>query len=78
MAYGVNQTYHVPGNMHGQSTPFSFSDGHAETHKWQNAKFNNPKLPSWHNHSAPIPGVNAAEVEPDFRWLGHHATEYNR
>jgi len=81
---GANRSFHVPGNLHGQVSVFSMADGHAESHKWQNPRFNTPvlangnKIPEndgwWHNHDTPLSGVKPAEVVADFAWLGRHAT----
>jgi prepilin-type N-terminal cleavage/methylation domain-containing protein len=71
--------YHVPGNQHGQATTFAFADAHAESHKWVNPKFNNPKLAEsdgfWHNHNAALPGATVTEILPDLNWLKTHTTE---
>jgi prepilin-type N-terminal cleavage/methylation domain-containing protein/prepilin-type processing-associated H-X9-DG protein len=80
---GANRSFHVPGNLHGQVTQFGFADGHAESHKWRSANFNNPKrngrtLPEgdgfWHSHDSAVPGVAAGELTADFSWLGKAAT----
>jgi len=71
--------YHVPGNYHGKSSNFAFADGHAESHKWVNPKFNNPPLAEndgfWHNHESPIPKTTTAEIQTDLTWLKLHTTE---
>ena len=71
--------YHVPANFHGAVSNFSFADGHAESHKWANAKFNNPKIAEtdgfWHNHNAALPGATVAEITTDLNWLKTHTTE---
>ena len=80
---GANRSFHVPANMHGQISEFSFADGHAESRKWRNSKFNNPArngraLPEgdgfWHSHEQPIPGATANELQADFVWLAKAAT----
>lgn len=74
-----NTIYHLPGNYHGQVSNFAFADGHAEAHKWVNAKFNDPKLPEsdgfWHNHNTTLPRVTAQEIQADLTWLKRHTTE---
>jgi prepilin-type N-terminal cleavage/methylation domain-containing protein/prepilin-type processing-associated H-X9-DG protein len=74
-----NQIYHVPGNYHGQVSNFSFADGHSETHKWANGKFNNPGMREddgfWHNHETALPGVSAQAIAADLAWLREHTTE---
>jgi prepilin-type N-terminal cleavage/methylation domain-containing protein/prepilin-type processing-associated H-X9-DG protein len=83
----LNETpnvFHYPGNFHGQSSTFSFADGHAENHRWGNKLMNTPvrggKTPAetddgfWHSdHNFPHP--NAAQVKNDLVWLARHATE---
>jgi prepilin-type N-terminal cleavage/methylation domain-containing protein/prepilin-type processing-associated H-X9-DG protein len=72
------QMYHYPGNQHGKVTVFAFADGHAETHKWVNGKFNNPGMPEsdsrWHNHTAAHPTASLAEIQTDLSWLRLHTT----
>lgn len=74
-----NTVYHVPGNIHGQISSFSFADSHAESHKWANGKFNNPKLQEsdgfWHSHESNLPGASVAEIQTDLNWLKLHTTE---
>ncbi len=74
-----NNVYHVPGNYHGKVSNFSFADGHAESHRWANGKFNNPGMREddgfWHNHETTLPGVNAATIQTDLNWLKQHTTE---
>jgi hypothetical protein len=36
--------YHIPGNQHRKTSVFAMADGHAESHKWVNSKFNNPAM----------------------------------
>jgi len=72
--------YHIPGNQHGKATVFSFADGHAESHKWLNARFNNPGLPEsdgrWHGsgHESPHPTARFSDIQADFVWLRTHTT----
>ena len=81
--FGVHPTgarsFHVPGNMHGTSTTFTFADGHSASHKWVNSKFTNIKRAEgdgfWHNHDSAIPNASSAELKNDFEWLALHATE---
>jgi prepilin-type N-terminal cleavage/methylation domain-containing protein/prepilin-type processing-associated H-X9-DG protein len=74
-----NSIYHVPGNYHGKPSNFSFTDGHAEAHRWINSKFNDPGMPEsdgfWHNHNTPLPRVSASQVQADLTWLRLHTTE---
>jgi prepilin-type processing-associated H-X9-DG protein len=75
---GAN-TYHIPGNQHGRHSAFVFADGHAETHRWLNSKFNNPAMPEsdtrWHSgHEAPHPTASLAEIQADLTWLRSHTT----
>jgi prepilin-type N-terminal cleavage/methylation domain-containing protein len=74
----VPEMYHFPGNQHQKVTTFSFADGHAESHKWLNSRFNNPGLPEnssrWHDHTAPHPTAPYAQIRTDFDWLRQHTT----
>jgi len=75
-----NNVYHIPGNQHGQVSNFAFADGHAESHRWANSKFNDPKLPEndgrWHNgHTSPHPTATPAEIRTDVQWLREHTTD---
>jgi type II secretory pathway pseudopilin PulG len=80
---GANVSFHVPGSNHGRSTVFSMADGHAEVRRWRSARFNDPYVAGrpvpendgfWHIHDTPLPGVTAAQVAPDFKWLTVHTT----
>jgi len=72
------QIYHFPGNQHGKSSVFSFADGHAESHKWLNARFNNPGMPEsdgrWHDHTAAHPTAPYAQIQTDLNWLRTHTS----
>lgn len=83
---GANLSYHIPGNQHGLKTTFSFTDGHAELHKWRSKKFNHPTASGrpmqendgfWHSShdGTPVPGAPPAEVRDDFKWLHRAATD---
>lgn len=84
---GQNKSFHVPGNQHGQLSTFSFADGHAEQHKWQHPKFNNPggarPLPEndgfWHgsHDGTAVPGIAGNDAKNDFIWLTSRATDRN-
>ena len=75
--FGINmdtQTiYHYPGNYHGLRSNFSFVDGHAETHRWKDSRFNNPSPPpaNWHDHTGNSAGSSGLT---DLAWLKEHAT----
>jgi prepilin-type N-terminal cleavage/methylation domain-containing protein/prepilin-type processing-associated H-X9-DG protein len=74
--FGINmdaQTiYHYPGNYHGPRSNFSFVDGHAETHRWNDSQFNNPSPEpgNWHDHTGNPAGPNS---QGDLVWLKGHA-----
>lgn len=74
-----NNVYHVPGNYHGQVSNFSFGDGHAESHRWANSKFNNPRMAEadgfWHSHETTRPDMTTAEIKVDLDWLKSRTTE---
>ena len=75
--FGINMDsqmiYHYPGNFHGQVSTFVFLDGHAESHRWLDGQFNNPRPPPtyWHHHNS-----NPARPSSyrDLAWLKEHTT----
>lgn len=75
--FGINMDsqalYHVPGNYHGQLSNFSYGDGHAESHRWKDSQFINPKpAPAdWHNHTG---NTVRATSRDDLAWLKSRAT----
>ena len=65
----------VPGKIHGgTSCGFSFSDGHAEIHKWLQPGVI-PQI-TWAADTAPGIGgqLNSEPRDPDVLWLCHHAS----
>jgi prepilin-type N-terminal cleavage/methylation domain-containing protein/prepilin-type processing-associated H-X9-DG protein len=76
--FGVNMSasasgaYHVAGNYHGRVSNFSFADGHTESHRWVDGRFNNPVSNADHhqNHNG-FPGTGS---KPDLQWLRDHTT----
>ena len=71
--------YHIPGNQHQKMSVFAMADGHAESHKWVNTKFNNPGMAEsdsrWHSgHEAPHPTATLVEIQTDLSWLRTHTT----
>ncbi len=77
--FGINMTgnyvYHVPNDIHGQGSVFSYLDGHAESHRWKDAGFTKRKDAEngpWHVHV----GGGLQEVSKvDHQWLRDHATQ---
>jgi prepilin-type N-terminal cleavage/methylation domain-containing protein len=74
--FGINMDsdaiYHYPGNYHGLTSAFSFLDGHAESRRWKDAKFNNPTpAPSWHDHTGNLVPPSGLD---DLKWLKDRAT----
>ena len=75
--FGMNMDsqalYHVPGNYHGRISNFSFVDGHAESHRWQDPLFNDPKPApaNWHDHTG---NMIQSTSRGDLDWLKTHAT----
>jgi len=57
-----------PANYHNQATAFSFSDGHAETHRWTDAR-TFPK-------NEPGAGFTALANNPDAAWLMQRSTSW--
>ena len=75
--FGVQMTgnsgvYHVAGNYHGKSSNFAFADGHAESHKWLDGKFNNPGFKG--DYHAAHGGVAGTASKVDNEWLRAHTT----
>ena len=60
--YFSAQPADMPANYHVKAASFSFSDGHAETHRWQTPLFQGVA-------GKPSPGVNA-----DYVWLMKNTT----
>jgi len=77
MSANAAGAYHVPGNYHGRSSNFSFADGHVESHRWIDARFNNPASTADHHnsHGGGFPGTGS---RPDLQWLRDHATVRRR
>ena len=78
--FGINMDsqniYHYPGNYHGKVTNFGFTDGHAESHRWIDSQFNNPRPPpaNWHSHTS----ISAKPSSlADLNWLKEHTTYRN-
>jgi prepilin-type N-terminal cleavage/methylation domain-containing protein/prepilin-type processing-associated H-X9-DG protein len=75
--FGVNMTgssgvYHVLGNYHGQVSNFAMADGHAEGHKWKEARFIRPSYKGdYHSQHGGMPGTNS---RIDTEWLRTHTT----
>ncbi|MBN9690742.1 MAG: type II secretion system protein [Verrucomicrobia bacterium] len=75
--FGVNMTgnngaYHVPGNYHGQVSSFAMADGHAEGHKWRDARFIRPTYKGdFHAVHSGVPGTTS---RTDTDWLRAHTT----
>jgi prepilin-type N-terminal cleavage/methylation domain-containing protein/prepilin-type processing-associated H-X9-DG protein len=73
MNMDVQTLYHYPGNYHGRQSTFSFVDGHAEAHRWNDPQFNEPAPApaNWHNHTGNA--VRASSLG-DLTWLKEHAS----
>lgn len=71
MSVSAAGAYHVPANYHGRSSNFNFADGHAESHRWVSATFNNPTSKIDHHsvHGEGFPGTGS---RPDLQWLREH------
>jgi prepilin-type N-terminal cleavage/methylation domain-containing protein len=46
---------HIPASYHNRSGVNTFADGHAESHKWLDARTFNARLTDYHNHDDPSP-----------------------
>ncbi len=55
--------FNYPGSSHSSGAVFSFSDGHAEYHKWVDGRTINPKSADFHKHNDSSPGNR------DLAWL---------
>jgi prepilin-type processing-associated H-X9-DG protein len=62
----------LPGSYHGRAGTFSFADGHAELHKWRDARTNPPlqTADTFDPNSQSLPSPNNADIA----WLQAHAT----
>jgi hypothetical protein len=74
---GTGQTTMInwPGTLHGNCASFSFMDGHAEVHKWQDPRTkNSAKLlggsPKINGHLV----AQGPTDNPDILWLQNHTT----
>jgi prepilin-type N-terminal cleavage/methylation domain-containing protein/prepilin-type processing-associated H-X9-DG protein len=67
---GTNKTkmFHYPGSYHNRAAVVSFGDGHAESHRWMDARTYRPKSATFHSHSDLSPN------NPDVAWLQERAT----
>ena len=65
--YQFNQD--VPGYYHNRACGFSFADGHAELHKWQDGRTTPPIVPGVEN----LPVITSPR-NPDIAWLQDHST----
>lgn len=76
--FGVNMdesaVYHVPSDSHGRASNMAFFDGHTESHKWIDGRFNTRpgwnENSAWHSHHGDIVEYN----KEDHRWLKQRAT----
>jgi len=71
--FGVIMTspawYHVPANYHGQSSVFSYADGHVASQRWSDAStYTPPETIDWHGHNYGVRGGR------DIVWFQEHAT----
>jgi hypothetical protein len=60
--------FNFPGIAHNQGGVVSFSDGHAEHHRWRDARTLSPHSANYHDHADASPG-NA-----DVTWFQQRAT----
>jgi prepilin-type N-terminal cleavage/methylation domain-containing protein/prepilin-type processing-associated H-X9-DG protein len=77
--FGINMTgnsiYHVPNDIHGQGSNFAYLDGHADSHRWRDARFtrrSDPENGPWHVH---VSGGQQEYSKTDHQWLRDHATQ---
>jgi prepilin-type processing-associated H-X9-DG protein len=64
--------YRLPASYHNGAGNFSFTDGHAELHRWQNSWTKPPSQPEQAFPSlwVPLP----ANQQADFNWLADHTS----
>jgi prepilin-type N-terminal cleavage/methylation domain-containing protein/prepilin-type processing-associated H-X9-DG protein len=75
--YGVSsvvssQWSDLPASYHNRSTAFSFADGHASLHHWQNATTVPPSAPK----AADLP-ISISPTDADFEWVLAHMSVEN-
>ena len=68
MGNGPTRFFHIPASYHSRAGINAFGDGHAEAHRWTDARTRQPSLLDYHNHNDPSPG-NA-----DIVWMQDHST----
>ncbi len=61
--------FDLPGSYHGRAGGFSFADGHAEIHSWQDNRTMPPLVPE-----GSVNDWFASPNNPDVAWLQQHAT----
>jgi prepilin-type N-terminal cleavage/methylation domain-containing protein/prepilin-type processing-associated H-X9-DG protein len=61
--------FDLPGSYHGRAGGFSFADGHAEIHSWQDNRTMPPLVPE-----GEVNDMFASPNNPDVAWLQQHAT----
>jgi prepilin-type N-terminal cleavage/methylation domain-containing protein len=77
---GPTQMLNWPGTYHGFSASLSYLDGHAEVHKWKDARTRNSKHRGGFSSSYPSIGVTKASERqgspdnPDILWLQQHTS----
>lgn len=60
--------FNFPGSAHGRGAVVSFSDGHAEAHRWRDQRTVTAFSPDYHRHADASPG------NPDLAWLRDRTT----
>lgn len=64
---------HLPASYHNKNASFSFADGHAEFHRWQDPETIQPIQPN-----IPYTAVDVTSDGADFQWmLGHMSVKSN-
>jgi prepilin-type N-terminal cleavage/methylation domain-containing protein/prepilin-type processing-associated H-X9-DG protein len=68
-----------PSTYHGNSASLSFVDGHAEIHRWKDARTKNSQRvlgPNFGNGNYTPPVQGSPADNPDILWLQDHTTSY--
>lgn len=80
-SYGVNpaggaEWQDLPASYHNKAAAFSFADGHAALHRWNNSQTVQPAIPFAVSLPLPIPDHPATE-QTDFEWVLSHMSIEN-
>jgi prepilin-type N-terminal cleavage/methylation domain-containing protein/prepilin-type processing-associated H-X9-DG protein len=66
--------FNWPGTYHGNTASFSFLDGHAELHKWQDPRTKNRKPVGPNAQGYPVKTPMVGSDNPDIIWIQQHTS----